>query len=131
MNTAAAFAGDVQLTRLDGGVLRLRGRARDDGLPLTLWFSGSTSSTLPALLRDVSVNEESEAGTRQWRITAAGVGQIVHARSMQVHRGLGADWMRAVAPPVASLRGRIGWAILLNLLRIPGAGRLLATLRAN
>jgi hypothetical protein len=49
----------------------------------------------------------------------------LRARSLQLHRGAAAELFGAVPPPRVPWRLRVGWMLLLAVLRVPGAARLL------
>jgi hypothetical protein len=50
---------------------------------------------------------------------------------MRVHQDVSKQFMSALQLPKASWRARAGWWLLLNVLRLPGAARLLAVLRSR
>jgi hypothetical protein len=54
----------------------------------------------------------------------------LQAGSVQLHREVAREFFRAVPPPRVPRSTRLGWALLLGLLRFPGAARLLAKLRS-
>jgi len=140
-----AFAGAVQCEHSVGAVnLVLRGYSsatRGPHAVLTeVLFSDATALELPSGLRDLRVSELPTAdgvlpatgehiAARRFRIDGAGLQLSLQARSVQLHRDAAAAFYGAVPPPRVPLRVRFGWALLLTLLRIPGAGALLGKLR--
>jgi len=81
-------------------------------------------------LRDLRVSELSTPdGARWFRIDGAGSQLTLQARSVQLHRDAAAAFYGAVPPPRVPLKMRLGWTLLLSVLRIPGAGALLGRLR--
>jgi hypothetical protein len=134
-----AFAGPVQCERAPGAVnLVLRGSARvtqggHAGASEVL-FSDASAVALPADLRDarvISLADESGSGPRRFRIESPELQLDLQARSAQLHRDSAAAFFGAVPPPRVPLRLRLGWWLLLTLLRIPGAGRLLGRFRGS
>jgi hypothetical protein len=135
------FQGSVRADRRAGGALLvLHGIERGSALPLTVSFSGLQSLEVPADLRDVAVMEAGNAGAassaRRWHLhSAAGDtpahDTIIEARAMHVQRDVAAAFAAAVPPCRASAASRAGWTVLLNLVRIPGALRLLQRLRSR
>jgi len=146
-----AFAGAVQCEHSDGAVnLVLRGRGRrsaSGGLPAAVTevlFSDASAVALPSGSRDLRVSELSAPdgvqpapgersggrGVARWfRIDGAGLQLTLQARSVQLHRDAAAAFYGAVSPPHVPLKLRLGWTLLLSVLRIPGAGALLGRLR--
>ncbi|MGH8231318.1 MAG: hypothetical protein ACRESY_05805, partial [Steroidobacteraceae bacterium] len=126
-----AFTAAVQCTRADGAVnLVLAGDATE------LLFEGATAVSVPAQLRGARVLEIADlsgdgvhAARRRFRIEAAGVNIELQARAVQVHRDASAEFFRALPPPHVPLRVRLGWWLLLSLLRVPGAAALLRRIR--
>lgn len=126
-----AFTDAVQCTRADGAVnLVLSGDATE------LLFEGATAVAVPAQLRGARVLEVADvagdgaaAGRRRFRIEAAGLKIDLQARAVQLHRDAAAEFFGAVPPPRVPLRVRLGWWLLLWLLRIPGAASLLRMIR--
>jgi hypothetical protein len=131
----------VQCEHSDGAInLVLRGNASaSGGLPAAvteLLFSDASALALPSGLRGLRVSELSAPdgaqparGARSFRIDGAGLQQTLQARSVQLHRDAAAAFYGAVPPPRVPLKLRLGWTLLLSVLRIPGAGALLGRLR--
>ncbi len=131
-----AFAGAVQCESADGaGQLVLRGCARGmqparSGLTEVL-FSGTGTVTLPPALRDARVIELTAVAPRRYRIESAGLQLEFPARSVQLHRDAAAAFFAAVPPVRVPLRLRVGWSLLLTVLRIPKAALLLRMIRGS
>jgi hypothetical protein len=142
-----AFAGPVQCEVPAGAVnLVLRGYARvtqgpRGGLTEVL-FSEVGALELPGDLRDARVIEMAAAPAstaaaasavvpRRFRIESSEVRLELQARSVQLHRDVAAAFFGAVPPPRVPLHLRLGWALLLTLLRIPGADALVRKLRGS
>jgi hypothetical protein len=140
-----AFAGAVQCEHGVGAVnLVLRGYgSATRGLHAAVTevlFSDATALALPSGLRDLTISElpapdgaqpatGERSAARCFRIDSAGLQLTLQARSVQLHRDAAAAFYGAVPPPRVPLRLRLGWALLLLVLRIPGAGALLGKLR--
>lgn len=131
-----AFAGEVQCEQAAGAVnLVLRGHTRVTQGALAghceLLFSDASDATLPAAIRDLRVIELPAAAPalRRFWIEAPQLQRELQARSVQLHFDAAAQFYCAVPPPRVPLRLRLGWMLLLSLLRIPGAAAVLRTLR--
>lgn len=124
-----AFEGPVQCEAAHGAVnLVLRA-----GLTQLL-FSGASGAALPARLHNVRVIEiagAAPAGLRSFRIESPGLTLALQARQVQLHRDAAAPFYGAVPPVHVPLRLRLGWALLLAILRVPGAAALLRKLRGS
>ena len=124
-----AFEGPVQCEAAHGAVnLVLRA-----GLTQLL-FSGASGAALPARLDNVRVIEiagAAPAGLRSFRIESPGLTLALQARQVQLHRDAAAPFYGAVPPVHVPLRLRLGWALLLAILRVPGAAALLRKLRGS
>ena len=140
-----AFAGAVQCEQAAGAVnLVLRGYARAPqgaraGLTEVL-FSDASAVALPATLRDARVIElaagalaatASGVVPRRVRIESPELQLELQARSVQLHRDAAAAFYGALPPLRVPLRLRLGWALLLWLLRIPGAAPVVRKLRGS
>jgi hypothetical protein len=137
MRELVGFAGPVRCERFAGAVnLVLRGQERtpsesNAGVTEVL-FSDASDVALPADLRDIRVMELPVAvAPRRFRIDGPGLQQALQARSVQLHRDVAAVFYGAVPPPRVPLRLRLGWLLLLSVLRIPGADTLLRKLRGS
>jgi len=133
------FDGAVECRRPAGAVnLWLRGRERGagslGGTVADVLFADARAqpgelapAALPGELRDVEVFALADAGQAQ--IRAPGLRLDLQARSIQVHRDAARAFFAAVPPPRVPLPRRLGWNLLLLVLRLPRAERLLARLR--
>ena len=119
------------------GSLWLHGEERGTGVQRAqVFFSGIHSgvqsvAALPAQWQAVQVYERIEQGVRSWRICAGQETADVGARAVQVHREPVRAFYQALPSQAPSRPARLGWMILLALLRIPGAAPLLARLRSR
>jgi hypothetical protein len=128
----AAFAGVVQIGVASPAVnCRLAGAEQGTGIALEVHFSGAGADAPLGTLRDVQVFEQGRGAGRHWLLLGAGTRHEVQARAAQVHRMPSAAFYAAVPPPRLTLATRLGWVLLLNILRIPGAARLIAWLRSS
>jgi hypothetical protein len=143
-----AFAGAVQCESAGGAVdLVLRGYERGmeparSGLTEVL-FSGTGTVTLPPALRDARVIELAAAppsavaapgsardiAPRRYRIESPELQLELPARSVQLHRDAAAAFFAALPPVRVPLRLRVGWLLLLTVLRIPKIELLLRKIR--
>jgi hypothetical protein len=125
----AEFAGPVYSRREAGAVgLVLWGQERAGGAPLELLFAAPQPVELPTIISDIDVFQL-EPG--RWRLRAHGGSWTLQARSLSVHRDVGAAFFGAVPPPPLRTGVRVGWSLLLTLARIPGAVRLLQFMRSR
>jgi hypothetical protein len=128
----AAFRGHAQCQRGSGAIQwSLVGVDRDSGAPLEVLLSGAEALQLPAQLAGAELYVDEEAGTARWELRSADRVLPTGARAVQVHRGVGAAFALALPRFAAPLPLRAGWWLLLNLLRLPGAARLLGWLRSR
>ncbi|MFI4866913.1 MAG: hypothetical protein ACHQDB_07380 [Steroidobacterales bacterium] len=143
MDELVAFTGPVQCEHCAGAVnLVLRGYAGapsgpHSGLTEAL-FSDASAAAVPGALRDARLIELLPAAApvpgpalRRFRIDSAQLQLELQARSVQLHRDAAAAFYRAVPPLRVPLRLRLGWSLLLAVLRIPGAGALLRKIRGS
>ena len=130
------FEGPVECALESGAVtLSLRGRERG-GAGAAALFAGASGSSgltgLPATLHDVRLVERAAASSaRQVGLQSRELQLDVVCRSLQVHRDAGSAFFAAVPPVTVPAATRLGWAVLLSVLRIPGAAQLLAALRGG
>lgn len=119
-----AFRGLVECRRGFGAIaLQLRGVQREaDGVTDVL-FAGATAAlpALPAQLHDARVLQLPAS----FRIESLEGVFTLQARSIQLHRAVAARFFQAVPPASVALRVRLGWTLLLSMLRVPGMSRLL------
>jgi hypothetical protein len=128
-----AFDGPVECRRETGTVnLILRGRERvAAGAPLEALFGAATADGAlahwPDTLHAVQVFGIGETGPpRRFELRSQELSVVFAAHTLQVHRDPGAAFFAVVpAASVPPLRRGL-WNLLLSLLRLPGAGRLLA-----
>jgi hypothetical protein len=112
---------------------KLSGVDRALKVPLEVHFSGARSpSGIPGAqrLENVRVSELSGGDEPVWLVEAASINYRLHARAVQVHRMGAAAFYAALPGERLRLGTRAGWALLLNVLRIPGAARLIGWLRS-
>src|ERR1700728_3111484 len=93
-------------------------------------FSAATLPTshasVPLQLHGASLLElEGAPGEGRYLLRAQELQLELRARSLQLHRETGAELFGAVPPPRVPWRLRVGWTLLLALLRVPAAARLL------
>jgi hypothetical protein len=137
-----AFDGPVHCEAARGAVnLVLSGTARvapgsqlpHGGLTQVL-FSGASAVALPAGLHDATVIEIAGAAPdarRQFRIHTPELQLQLQARQVQLHRDAAAIFYKAVPPVRVPMRLRLGWTLLLTMLRLPGAAALLRKWRGS
>jgi hypothetical protein len=125
------FDGAIVCRQPSGAVnLLLRGRERGAEYVEAL-FAGAAPdapAVLPAMLHDVRLYQDSP---NRFTLLAKELRTSLTARSLQLHRDAARAFLRAVPPPRVPLGRRIGWTLLLTLLRIPGAAALLMRLRGR
>jgi hypothetical protein len=128
-----ALTGPVHSEQRAGAVnLVLRGHAADGDTEVL--FSAASAVALPPALHDVRVVELLDAASateRHFRLQAPQLLLELRARSVQLHRDAAAAFFRALPPTQVPLRLRLGWSLLLSLLRLPGADTLLRKLRGS
>jgi len=94
-------------------------------------YAAAGLAELPALLHDVEVLElESGGRSGGWQIKTADGTVPIHARAVQIHRPAARAFFRAVPQARTSLQQRLGWSVLLAVLRVPAVARLFAHLRS-
>jgi len=130
------FDGAVQCRRATGAVnLLLLGQTGGD--PVGALFAaadGAGLEGLPPVLHAVRLSESdgsAAGGPRRFRIEARELQLDFSAHSLQLHRDAAREFFRAVPPPRVPLGRRIGWTLLLTLLRVPGVEALLVRLRGS
>jgi hypothetical protein len=107
-------------------------------------FADGSPAQLPPMLQQVSVLElpgtvapapapvppqPAPAPRRSLRIESSAGRFALQARGVQVHRDAAREFFGALPPARVPRSLRAGWALLLTVLRVPGAARLLAKLR--
>jgi hypothetical protein len=141
MTAAAAqplieFDGAVECRRATGAInFVLRGQERAAGQVEALFSAAAADglAALPPKLHEVRLFQRSAGapGTapQLFRIIARERQMDLSARSLQLHRDVAGAFFAEVPPPRVPLRRRLGWTLLLQLLRIPGVAGLLDRLR--
>jgi hypothetical protein len=128
----AAFGGEADCRRESGAVhWRIAGSERDGGMPLEVLVSGAAQLQLPGRLRDAELYRDDESVPPGWVLRGEGFTLPLAARAIQVHRHPGTPFRRALPPFTVPWTTRAGWFLLLNLLRLPGMGRLLRRARGR
>jgi hypothetical protein len=128
----AAFRGHAQCRRESGAVQWcLRGIDREGGMPLEVLISGAPDLQLPAQLASAELYELAAGGATPYELRSAGRAIPVVARAVQVHRDVAAAFDAVLPRFGVAWSVRLGWLVLLNVLRVPGAARLLGRLRAG
>jgi hypothetical protein len=135
MRELIGFDGTVECRAESGPInLVLRGFERaGPGAPRTAaaaLFSAATLPTsdasVPRHLHGASLLEHQGApGEGRYLIRAQELQLELQARSLQLHREAAAELFGAVPPPRVPWRLRLGWMLLLAVLRVPAAARLL------
>lgn len=131
----AAFAGSVA-SSLSNRLLLLRGRERGNGRILLVYLGGFDAAPPPSCVdaelyapgRNVSSAAD---GASAWRLVAGELNLLLPARSIHLHRPAADRFFAAVPEAQRTRKARLGWALLLNLLRLPGAARLLTFIRSR
>jgi hypothetical protein len=123
---AAAFRGSVRCQRGTGAVhWCLDGLDRGSGAALEVLLSGAAALHLPAQLMDAELYAYDQGASPAWELRSAGGVLPLPVRAVQVHRRADAAFAAALPPAAVPASVRAGWFLLLNLLRLPGMGRLL------
>ena len=130
------FEGPVDcIPGLGAVTLTLRGRERGGGAVAALVAAAAGSSRptgLPATLHDVRLLDTPTASSaRQVRLQSRELQLDLGARSVQLHRDAARPFFAAVPPVHIPTATRLGWAVLLSVLRIPGFAKLLAAVRGR
>lgn len=118
------FAGEARCER-DAAQLRISGTELGSALPLCLVFAGCAATDLPQSLRELRI----AGAAGRWQLDAGQGRYVLEARALQVVRDVSVATARALPGVAPSWSGRVGWALLLNLLRIPGVAGALKRLR--
>ncbi|MDE2219663.1 MAG: hypothetical protein KGL25_01175 [Gammaproteobacteria bacterium] len=132
MRLVAAFRGAAECRRESGAVQwRLRGIDRAGDHALEVLLCGAPELRLPARLPSAELYAAGEAAAPEWELRSDGRVLPLAVRSVQVHRGVGDAFARALPPAPVPWRVRAGWVLLLNALRLPGMARLLRRWRGG
>ncbi len=127
---AVAFSGPVTVTaRMHQ--LQLAGVERDVGCALTVTFGDCASSGLPVVLHDVIISTDAALTPGRWQLRSGAQLTTVVGRSMHVHRPAAEHFYQAVPGAPLTFKARVGWALLLNVLRVPGMTQVLQFLRSR
>jgi hypothetical protein len=87
---------------------------------------------VPPMLNAVRLFElDPLGGLQRYLIRCQELQLEFEANSVQLHRDAAREFFAALPPPAVPWRVRLGWTLLLWLLRIPGADRLLSMLRGT
>jgi hypothetical protein len=126
----AAFRGNAQC-RPERGAIQwcVSGLDRDSGAGLEVLLSGAAGVQLPAELAGAELHVRDESESPEWELRAEGKVYPLKVRSVQVHRGTAAAFAGALPRIAAPWPTRVGWWLLLKLLRLPGMARLLRRFR--
>ncbi len=148
----AGFDGAVECRLAPGAAvnLTLRGRERGGGTleallaGVRLEAAGAGSGAemlgaLPASLDEVRLLElpgpaastAATDGPRRLQLRSRERRLDLVARSLQLHRDAGPSFFAAVPPVSVPAGRRLGWALLLALLRVPATARLIAALQGR
>lgn len=122
----AEYTGEVRCER-SGAQLHLSGNERGRGLPLRVVFAACAVADLPQRLQDLRIRRHDSG----WQLLAGAASYAVAARSVQVLRDVSSPAAIALPGARAGWLGRTAWALLLNLLRIPGAAGALKRLKGK
>ena len=131
-----AFDGAVRSQSFSGAVnLVLSGHsASPTDLPVQALLSGVQVVRLPATLehaRLLQPQTHSAADSHQLLIEIAGQRTPLTVHAVQIHRDVARPFYAALPGERITLLTRLGWTLLLWLLRVPGAPRLLLLLRGS
>jgi hypothetical protein len=130
------FEGPVERAPGSGAInLTLNGRERG-GAAIAALFAGASSPSglagLPGTLHEVRLSDVATAvGARQVQLQSRELQLDVVFRSLQLHRDAAGPFFTAVPPVHIPAARRLGWALLLSVLRIPGIAQLMAALRGR
>jgi hypothetical protein len=113
----------------DNALVVISGQELRTGLPARVVFAGCQGNELPANLPALAISRSGPGEAPRWQLQSERYCFELQAHSIHVQRDVSVAFAAAVPPLPASLGGRIGWAVLLTALRIPGIARLLAAVR--
>jgi hypothetical protein len=134
------FEGPVECAPSSGAItLTVSGRERGGGPVAALLAGASSASGLPespVKLHEVRLLAApavpgTRPGVRQIGLQSRELQLDLVCRSLQLHRDAAGAFFAAVPPVRIPAARRLGWAVLLSVLRIPGAAQLLAALRGR
>jgi hypothetical protein len=130
------FEGPVECAPGSGAInLTLNGRERG-GAAVAALFAGASSprglTGLPGTLHEVRLFDGASAvGARQVQLQSRELQLDLVFRSLQLHRDAAGPFFNAVPPVHIPAARRLGWVLLLSVLRIPGIARFMAALRGR
>jgi hypothetical protein len=128
----AAFRGAAQCRRRAGPIhWVLAGVDREGGSALEVMVCGAPALALPAELPDAELHEDAAGESTSWVLRSEGRVIPTGARAVQVHRDAAAAFASVLPRFGVPWTVRLGWLMLLTLLRLPGAARLLGWLRSR
>ena len=125
-----AFKGPVTVTARPRQ-LRLDGVEFDGGRALTVIWGDCAPGDLPAVWHDVMISADDARTPGRWQLHSGAQLTEVAAASIHVHRAAADRFYQAVPGAPLTLKARAGWALLLNVLRVPGMTALLQFLRSR
>ncbi|HEV7432061.1 MAG TPA: hypothetical protein VGN77_03395 [Steroidobacteraceae bacterium] len=134
MNTrlVVAFRDTAQCRREAGAVQWcISGLDRDSAVPLEVLLSGAASVQLPAEVVGAELHVRDELSNPAWELRGNGTAYPLAARAVQIHRDAAAAFATALPRIAAPWTTRVGWWLLLNMLRVPGMAQLLRRRRAR
>jgi hypothetical protein len=135
MRELIAFDGAVECRPGNGAVnlalcgFERRGSAAGTRVAVQALFGGAVNP-LPPQLHALRIFELEDApNAHRFLLQAEELQLTLQSRSLQLHRDAGRAFFAAVPPPRVLWRRRLGWALLLWALRLPGAQALLERVR--
>ena len=128
----AAFRGEVYCRRETGAIQWcVSGIERDSDAELEVLLSGAAQLQLPPRLDAAELYVRDEPGQSAWELRSGSRSIPLPVRALQVHRRVAARFAGALPRRTAPWHVRTGWALLLNVARVPGIARLLRQLRGR
>jgi hypothetical protein len=126
----AALAGAAHL-QTGSRQLRIAGIEQGVARPVHITIGGCEATDLPAALNDLVISSVTNTTPGRWQLQAGTRSIEVSGRSVHVQRPVGDPFYRAVPGAPLTWQARAGWALLLNVLRVPGMARLFQWLRSR
>ena len=135
------FEGPVECAPGSGAIsLTFSGRERG-GAAVAALFAGASSpgglGGLPGTLHEVRLSDgaagtgASVVGARLVQLQSRELQLDLFSRSLQLHRDAAGPFFSAVPPVHIPAVRRLGWVLLLSVLRISGVAQLMAALRGR
>jgi hypothetical protein len=106
--------------------LILSGSTAEEEEPTTLAFSAAAPADLPVTLQDVVVDH---LGGADYRIGAGQREWLISSPAVHLHRGIAAQFYRAIPPRPAPWTKRVFWRVVLSLAASRAGRALLRALR--